>query len=306
MFKLEELESIIKKSVKESFSKSGVAQKPLENTMQIKESASPKKTSLKEAIILLPKTFLLKTEFLSAKSKQAHESLYNGYVSTFNKVSSMLDTANTEEAAAAASAYRSLKIDEQFNLNAVKLHDLYFNNISDLASNIAVDSIPYMRFAREFGSFDRWQFDLRACAMSAREGWAVTYYEPYKNIYVNCIVDGHSTGIPLGGIPVFVIDMWSHAYYRDYLDDKKSYINAMMREINWNVVEARMIVAERANLDSIFRIAPIVNSAPEKILQNLSNNAAPIERDQINSSEITGQAKMGNQSNPNKPILPIS
>jgi len=309
MFKLEELEGIIKNSVKESFSKSGIVAKPTESPRQVKESLDTrnrKPGSLREALILLPKTFLLKTEFLSAKTKQAHEALYNGYVSTFNKVSSMLDTANTEEAASAASAYRSLKIDEQFNLNAIKLHDLYFTNISDLASQVAVDSIPYMRFAREFGSFDRWQFDFRACSMAAREGWAVTYYEPYKNVYINCIVDGHSTGIPLGGIPVFVLDMWSHSYYRDYLDDKKSYVNAMMREINWNVVEARMIVAERANLDSIFRIAPIMNSAPERILQNLSINSPPIERDQIDSSEISGQSKMGNQSNPQKPILPIS
>jgi superoxide dismutase len=221
----------------------------------------------------------------------------------------MLDAANTEEAASASSAYRSIKIDEQFNLNAVKLHDLYFANISDLTSQVAADSIPYMRFAREFGSFDRWQFDFRACAMSAREGWAVTYYEPFKNVYMNCIVDGHSTGIPLGGIPVLVIDMWSHAYYRDWLDDKKGYINAMMREINWNVVEARMIVAERANLDSIFKIMPIMNTAPERILQNLSINSPPIERDQINSSEITGTnpaPQVGSQANPQKPVLPIS
>jgi superoxide dismutase len=38
--------------------------------------------------------------------------------------------------------------------------------------------------------------------------------------------------------------MWEHAYYRDYLTDKKSYLISQMREINWNVVEERVKKAE--------------------------------------------------------------
>lgn len=282
------LQDIIVSSIKKTFSESGFGAKKPEapEKPQTKET---KKVSLKEAIILLPKSFLLKTEFLSSKTKQAHENLYKMYVEAFNKCSSMLDAANPEEAGNNHSAYRSLKVDEQANLNGAKLHDLYFTNISDQASNISVDSVPYMRLARDFGTFDRWQFDFRACAMSAREGWAVTYFEPYKNCYVTCVVDGHSTGIPLGGIPVIVLDMWSHAYYRDYLDDKKSYINAMMRELNWNVIEARMVVAEKANLDTIFKIQPIVNTVPDRILQTVgAANAVPIQSDQVQTSQITG------------------
>jgi superoxide dismutase len=200
-----------------------------------------------------------------------------------------LDAVNPEEANSNHSPFRSLKIDEQYNMNAVKLHELYFTNISDAASQISVDAIPYMRLARDFGTFDKWQFDFRACAMSAREGWAVTYYEPYKNCYINCVIDGHNTSIPLGGIPIVVMDMWAHSYYRDYTDDKKSYINSMMKELNWNVVEARMVVAERANLDAIFKIQPIVNTVPDRILQTVSaENVAPIQQDQIQSSEVTG------------------
>lgn len=298
MLKIQEIEEIVKASIKESLGKSNIVPKkeqkinetPAKATLSVpqKQPEGGKKSVLKEALALVPRSFLLKTEFLSSKAKQTHEQLYKGYVEAFNKVSSLLDAANTEDASSNSSALRSLKIDEQYNLNALKLHELYFTNISDLASQISVDSIPYMRLSRDYGSFDRWQFDFRACAMSAREGWVVTYFEPYRNVYVNCVVDGHNTGIPVGGIPVVVLDMWSHSYFRDYLDDKKSYINAMMKELNWNVVEARMTVAEKANLDVLFRIAPVVNSAPERILQNLTANAPPIEKDQIQSSEITG------------------
>lgn len=294
MLKKEEIEKIVKNSFEESLKKANLLPEkkapapPAQQKPKTSILESAKKALLKEASVLIPRTFTLKTEFLSSKAKQAHESLYKAYVDTFNKVSSMLDTVNTEDASANSSSARSLKLDEQYNLNAAKLHELYFSNISDLGSQVSVDSIPYIRLSRDFGSFDRWQFDFRACAMAAREGWVVTYYEPYKNIYMNCVIDGHSTGIPLGGIPIVVLDMWSHAYYRDYLEDKKSYINAMMKELNWNVVEARMTVAEKANTDIIFKIAPIMNSVPERILQNLNADNAPIEKEQIKTSEITG------------------
>jgi hypothetical protein len=98
------------------------------------------------------------------------------------------------------------------------------------------------------------------------------------------------------------MDMWSHSYYRDYMDDKKSYINAMMRELNWNVIEARMVVAERANIDAVFKIQPIVNTVPDRILQTVSaDNVAPIQKDQIESSEVTDTrpaAQVGDQGKP--------
>lgn len=285
-----DLTNLIENSIKGSFERSGIRPpaKPQITPKLVVEAKKP--LSLKEAMVLTPKTFLLKTEFLSSKTKEAHEKLYKAYADTVNKVSAMLSSVNPEESNSNDSALRSLKIDEQYNLNATKLHEMYFTNIADVASQIAVDSLPYMRTARDFGTFDKWQFDFRACALAAREGWVVTYYEPFKNCYMNCVVDGHNNGIPLGGIPVLVMDMWSHSYYRDYLEDKKSYVNAMMREINWNVVEARMLVAEKANLDVLFKIQPIVNTVPDRLLSGVADGVAPIAKDQVQTSEITGMA----------------
>lgn len=303
-----ELTKIIEKSVKSSFQEAGVAAKPevLSPSKPIKEEKkSAGKGLLKEAMVLIPKTFLLKTEFLSSKTKEAHEKLYKGYVEAVNKVSSLLNSVNPEETSANNSPLRSLKIDEQYNLNASKLHELYFVNISDVASQISVDSLPYMRLARDFGTFDRWQFDFRACALAAREGWVVTYFEPVKNCYMNCVVDGHNTGIPLGGIPVLVVDMWAHSYYRDYLDDKKSYVNSMMREINWNVVEARMMVAEKANLDTVFKIQPIVNTVPDRLISGVADGLPPIAKDQVQTTELGGMSsQVGDQSKPKLPGVP--
>lgn len=310
MFKEKDLKEIINKSVKESFA--GFGSGTPKQTV-ISESAKPRtivetiKENLTESFILTPKSFLLKTEFLSSKAKEAHEKLYNAYVKAFDKLIPQLQTANTEESESNHSSFRSLKIDEQYNLNAIKLHEMYFNNISDLNSSIAVDSIPYMKFSRDFGTFEKWQYDFRACCMAAREGWAVTYYEPLRKVYINCIVDGHNVGIPLGGVPVLVIDVWAHAYYRDYLEDKKSYVNAMMKEINWNIIEARMVVAERSRIGDVFDIRPFVNDVPQKMLSSIDHSEAPIGKDQVESQEITGLngsqgMPTGNWQTPNPPV----
>ena len=47
-----------------------------------------------------------------------------------------------------------------------------------------------------------------------------------------------------GSYPVIVLDMWEHAYYKDYLNDKKKYIFAMMKQLNWKVIDERFQRAE--------------------------------------------------------------
>jgi superoxide dismutase len=44
---------------------------------------------------------------------------------------------------------------------------------------------------------------------------------------------------------VIVMDVWQHAYYKDYLRDVKTYTVAMMKELNWTVIEDRFKKAER-------------------------------------------------------------
>ncbi len=201
--------------------------------------------TLSESYVAQVKPFDLNTEFLSQKNKVAHRELYDGYVSSFNRVSAELDAVDRESANLNHSAYRSLKIDEAYNLNALWLHELYFSNISDLRSEIAMDSLPYMRLERDFGSFDAWQKDFIACAMSARNGWVVTGYNMYLQRYVNTIVDLHSLNHMFGVFPVIVLDVWEHAYYRDYLRDRKTYVFAMMKELDWGVISTRFSKSEK-------------------------------------------------------------
>lgn len=199
---------------------------------------SPKVTS--ESYSIQSRSFKNQTEKLSDKTKKAHQELLEGYVNVANRVSAKLDSVDKEAANLNHSEYRALKIDETYNLNAAFLHGLYFENIGDLSSKITTDSLVFMRLERDFGSFDNWQKDFIACCLSARNGWAVTYYNIYLRKYINTIIDLHDLHIPIGCIPILVMDVWEHAYYHDFLKDRKLYVFSMMKEINWQKVEERI------------------------------------------------------------------
>ena len=211
---------------------------------QIREDLNLGNSTMSEAIIAQPKKFKLSTELLSNANKENHIELYDQYIKDFDSISILLDTAIRESSNSNGSEFRSLKIDETYNLNASYLHELYFNNISDLHSNIAMDSLVYMRLARDFGTFDAWQQDFISCCLASRCGWAVTYFNTYTQTYMNCVIDLHSINVPIGAYPVIVMYVWQHAYYRDYLKDVKSYVFGMMKQLNWGVINDRVVKAE--------------------------------------------------------------
>lgn len=226
-----DVEGIIKQTLKSNIN-SGVS-----------KIAAPEH-SLNESYVHEPKQFKQVTEFVSQKVKSAHTELYKGYIESLNKVSSELDTANRSDANSRHSEFRSLKIDEVFNLNATWLHELYFANSFDPNSEVVMDSMAFLRLQRDFGTFDDWQRDFMAIALASKSGWAICGYHMFLKKYVNFFIDEHTGYVPVGFYPVIVTDMWEHAYFRDYLTDKKSYLVAQMRELNWEVIEERFGKAE--------------------------------------------------------------
>ncbi len=195
--------------------------------------------NINEAYSVSAKTFDIKTESLSEENKKAHQELLAGYVEALNRVSAELDTADRDGANPNNSQFRNLKIDESHNLNAAFLHGLFFDNIGDVSSKITMDSLAFMRLERDFGTFDAWQKDFIACALAARNGWAVTCYNIFLKRYINVVVDLHCLNVPFGCHPVIVLDAWEHSYYSDFLKDRKSYVFAMMRELRWSKIDER-------------------------------------------------------------------
>jgi Fe-Mn family superoxide dismutase len=96
-----------------------------------------------------------------------------------------------------------------------------------------------------FGSFEKWKEDFKACGMALR-GWAILVYDLSSNRLMNNGLDAHNSYGFLNAIPLLVLDVYEHAYYTDYGPKRAPYIDAFFENINWNVVNGRLVTAQKS------------------------------------------------------------
>lgn len=214
-----------------------IAQKAVAETK--KELNFDLESNLEEGYAPQPKTYQQVTDSLSSKLKTAHKSLYEAYVTQLSEVSAKIDACVKSGTNPNYSEFRSLKQSESYLINAVYLHELFFSNCFNPNSELYQDTLSYIRIQNDWGTFDKWMEEFQACAAASRSGWAILGWNSYLKKLINISVDSHSENIPIGFIPILVVDTWEHAYMADYGLDKDSYVVAMMREIDWDVVEDR-------------------------------------------------------------------
>ena len=203
------------------------------------------KKVVKESYVLQSKKYDIQTDVLSEKSIAANIKDFEDTVKVTNEVSAKLDTVDRTDIDSKDSAYRELKVAESYNLNDLFLTSLYFDNIADPTSKISMDSLAYIRLTRDFGTFEDWQKDFIACALSTRSGFAVTVYNGSLNRYMNVMVDEGSTGMMANCYPVICLSVKERNYFRDYLNDRRSYVFAMMKELRWSLIEKRIKKADK-------------------------------------------------------------
>ncbi len=170
---------------------------------------------------------------------EAHLRLYEGYVTNINKIDDILinGDAQRDQANTTFSWYRELKRGETFALDGVILHELYFDNIGGRSE--APNRATAEMIEQSFGSVQRWQEDFIATAKASR-GWAILCLDQRSMRLRNISLDAHDVGNIAYSAPFLVLDMYEHAYFLQYADKKVDYINAFMKNINWDVVSERM------------------------------------------------------------------
>ncbi len=169
---------------------------------------------------------------------EAHIRLYEGYIKKINEIDSKLNNnPNREESNSTYSLYRGLKRGESYSIDGAILHELYFSNIGGSVKN--PNDMITMNLNECFNSFEQWSDDFIATAKASR-GWAILCYDQRSKILRNISLDAHDLGNVTYSYPIIVLDMYEHAYFLQYADNKEEYINQFMKNINWEIVERRM------------------------------------------------------------------
>jgi Fe-Mn family superoxide dismutase len=168
-----------------------------------------------------------------------HFTLYNGYVTNTNKITEALWSLVKEEKTVTPE-FAELKRRGGWEWNGMRLHELYFENLTKESSALTADSALYQKLDKFFDSFETWQKLFKATGAMRGIGWVVLYYDAVSNNFFNVWINEHDAGHFAGATPLLVMDVFEHAYMLDYQLKKADYIEAFFRAIDWRAVEARL------------------------------------------------------------------
>jgi Fe-Mn family superoxide dismutase len=72
-------------------------------------------------------------------------------------------------------------------------------------------------------------------------GWVILYQDPVNGRLVNQWISLHQDGIPARWKPILIMDVWEHAFMRDYkATERAKYVDAFFKNVDWSVVDQRL------------------------------------------------------------------
>lgn len=181
---------------------------------------------------------LLGTAGFSDTLLKNHFTLYQGYVTNTNKLGDKLNTL-LKEGKTAEPEYAEMSRRFGWEFNGMRLHEIYFGNMTKSPSAKASDTPLAKKIAEEFGSFEMWEKDFRGTGAMRGIGWALLYYDRAGGRLFNTWINEHDGGHLAGNVPLLIMDVFEHAFMIDYGLKRADYIEAFFKAIDWTVVNDR-------------------------------------------------------------------
>jgi Fe-Mn family superoxide dismutase len=174
--------------------------------------------------------------FLSAEQIAPHYTAhYGGALRGYLAADEILQS-NIVAGTSIGAAYGSAQRARASKGNSILLHELYFDGMS--LKKMTPSASLRAAIEKRFGSMEKWAEDFKASATSA-SGWAVLAVHTLNGKLYNVVCDQHATGLPWMSTPLITLDVYEHAYYVDYKNNKAEYIEKFMEHIDWDVIAKR-------------------------------------------------------------------
>ncbi len=125
-----------------------------------------------------------------------------------------------------------------FNAGGVVNHELYFDSMTPNGNGIIPEPLN-SALIEKFGSITDFvnQF-ISLASLLPGSGYTFLVVKPSKELYLLDLPNQDSP-YSFGMIPILNIDVWEHAYYLDYRNNRKDYINNFLKLIDFNEVNKK-------------------------------------------------------------------
>jgi len=168
-----------------------------------------------------------------------HDKHHQGYVNKANAILEKLEKSRKEDIDLdMKSTLKTLS----FNIGGHVLHSLFWPNLAPTnrgggkPGGVLGDTID-----KEFGSFERFKKEFSQTAVSVEgSGWAALSFCKQTNRPIIMQIEKHNVNIyPMFRI-LMVLDVWEHAYYLDYKNERAKFVDAFWNIVNWDEVNKRL------------------------------------------------------------------
>lgn len=169
--------------------------------------------------------------FLDAETLRLHHDAHHAaYVAGAN--AALAQQRSMSSAGTSAAVAQSLA----FNLAGHMLHTLYWGNLSPQAGQRPCGELARV-IDSEFGSYSDFAQLFRNVATGVQgSGWAVLAKDAVSHRLVVLAAQKHQDALLPRMRPLLVCDVWEHAYYLRYRNNRAAYMDAFMNQICWHTV----------------------------------------------------------------------
>lgn len=125
-----------------------------------------------------------------------------------------------------------------FNLGGVINHDIYFNSMSEKREepNIFLKTM----ILSEYESYDNFKKEFKKKAMSLKgSGYTFLVLSNGKLDIINLF--NQDSPYRYNMLPLITIDMWEHAYYLNYKNEKEKYIDNFLEIVDFKQANKKLL-----------------------------------------------------------------
>jgi len=165
--------------------------------------------------------------------KLHHDKHHQAYVNGANAIFEKLDKARKENTDIDMKA--TLK-ELSFHIGGHLLHSTFWENMAPLGKGGGkpIGAIAEV-IDKEFGSFDRFKMEFTKAATSVEgSGWAALAIQQCVDRPLIMQIEKHNVNVYPSFSFLMVLDVWEHAYYVDYRNDRAKFVEGFWNVVNWD------------------------------------------------------------------------
>lgn len=165
-----------------------------------------------------------------------HDEHHQGYVDGANEALGQLAKMRTKNE---FDGIKAVKRDLSYNLSGHILHSIFWDTMSPEGGGKPTGALADA-LAGDFGSVKGAIQEFSAAAENVESsGWGMLVYDHLADQLLVTQAEDHNDLAVQGATPLLVLDVWEHAYYLQYTNNRGKYVDAFWNVVDWEAVAAR-------------------------------------------------------------------